>query len=52
MATLVENGFVITQRLNHDVVISRNGRDVLRFAFTRELTGEELSELVFWYRSI
>lgn len=52
MSTLIENGFVITQRMDYDVVISRNGRDVMKFTFTRELSGEELSELVFWYRSI
>lgn len=51
MSTLIEHGLVVTQRVDHNVVISKNGRDVMKFNFSRELSGEELSELVFWYRS-
>lgn len=52
MATIIENGFIVTQYPNHLVNISRHGRDILRLEFKRELSGEELSELAFWIRSV
>lgn len=52
MSTLIEHGFIVTQHKNHNVIISKNGRNVMKFNFSRELSGEELSELVFWYRSL
>ncbi len=52
MATLVTNGLILTQHENHYVSVSKNGKSLFRFAFSRELSGEELSELAFWVRSV
>ena len=48
MSTLMANGFIVTQHTDHNVSISKNGRDIVRLKFSRELSGEELSELAFW----
>lgn len=50
MATLIENGYTVTQHKNYIVSVSKNGKDIVRFAFSRELSGTELSELAFWVR--
>ena len=50
MATLIENGYTVTQHRNYTVSVSKNGKDIIRFAFSRELSGSELSELAFWVR--
>ena len=52
MSTLMANGFIVTQHTDHNVSISRNGRDIVRLKFSRELSGEELSELAFWIRNV
>jgi len=50
MSTLVENGYTVTQHKDYIVSVSKNGKDIVRFAFKRELSGDELSELAFWVR--
>jgi hypothetical protein len=50
MSTLIENGYTITQHKDYIVSVSKNGKDIVRFAFKRELSGNELSELAFWVR--
>lgn len=52
MATLVTNGLMVTQHENYYVSVSKNGKNIFRFAFSRELSGAELSELAFWVRSV
>lgn len=51
MATLLTNGYTITQYTDHNVSISKNGKRVVNLKFSRELSGEELSELAFWVRT-
>lgn len=51
MATLVTDGMTLTQHENYYVSVSRYGKALVRFAFSRELTGEELSELAFWVKT-
>lgn len=48
MATLVINGLTLIQHENYTVSASRNGRPIVKFDFSRELTGKELSDLAFW----
>ena len=50
MSTLIENGYTITQNKDYIVNVSKNGKDIVRFAFKRELSGSELGELAFWVR--
>ena len=50
MSTLIENGYTVTQHRDYIVSVSKNGKDIVRFAFKRELSGDELSELAFWVR--
>lgn len=52
MSTLISNGFTVTQHLDNHVSISRQGKAVCRLDFKRELSGEELSELAFWIRTV
>lgn len=52
MATLVMDGMKLVQHEDYCVSVSRYGRAVCRFAFKRELTGEELSELAFWVKNV
>ena len=52
MSTLMANGFIVTQHTDHNVSLSKNGRDIVRLKFSRELSGEELSELAFWIRYV
>lgn len=52
VSTLIENGYIVTQHPDHLVSISRFGKDIVRLEFRRELSGEELSELAFWIRSV
>ena len=42
MSTLMANGFIVTQHTDH----------IVRLKFSRELSGEELSELAFWIRNV
>ncbi len=51
MATLLTNGYTITQQTDYNVSISKNGKKLVNLKFSRELSGEELSELAFWIRT-
>lgn len=48
MATVLSNGYTVTQHHNYIVTVSKNGKNVINLKFSRELSCEELNELAFW----